>query len=380
MAKQKAEIQKNNVAFIDLDAQKALISSEINSAIARVLQHGKYILGPEVTELEAALSNYTGVSNVVGCSSGTDALLMILMALEVKVGDAIIVPSFTFPATPEVAALLGATPVFADVDKDTFNITVEEIEKAVAVAKNEGLTPRAVIVVDLFGQPAEYEEIQSVCNKHDIDIICDAAQSLGAEYKGKKIGSFGCATATSFFPAKPLGCYGDGGAVFTQDEKLAKKLKSIRVHGKGTDKYDNVIVGLNARLDTMQAAILLEKLKIFPEEVASRQKVADYYSRNLNTAVKTPKVIDTAKSVWAQYTITVEKQQRGSIKEFLAEENIPTAIYYPKPLHQQEAYKGFPKTDCTTSEKLSQTVLSIPMHPYLDTDTQDIIIDAIKRT
>lgn len=368
----------DTIAFIDLAAQQARIRTGVDAAIARVLDHGKFIMGPEVAELESRLSDYCGVAHTVSCSSGTDALLMALLALGIGPGDAVIVPTFTFAATAEVVALAGATPVFVDVLPDTANLDPAGLVGALHAARGAGATPRAVIAVDLFGQPADYDEIESFCAEYDLVLVADAAQSFGATWRGRRAGSIGHVACTSFFPAKPLGCYGDGGAIFTDDADLAATMRSVRVHGQGTDKYDNVRIGINGRLDTMQAAILLEKLAIFDDEIAARDRVASRYSEGLAEVVGVPSVRDEATSAWAQYTVVVD--DRDGVAARLRAQRVPTAIYYPKPLHTQPAYDMHPRASdgLAVSEHLADRVLSLPMHPYLDEATQDRIIGAVK--
>ena len=299
------------IPFIDLAAQRARLGDNIDRAVKRVMDHGQFISGPEVAQLEAELGAYTGAKHVISCASGTDALLMVLLAKGVGPGDAVICPSFTFCATGEVVALWGATPVFVDVDERTFNIDPASLEKGIALARKRGLTPKAVIPVDLFGQPADHETIGRIAADAGLFVLDDAAQSFGATYRGHRLGRFGLATATSFFPAKPLGCFGDGGAVLTDDDELAGVLRSIRVHGQGTHKYDNVRLGMTARLDTIQAAILSEKLKIFDDEIAAREAIARRYNDALRDIVTVPYVADGNTSVWAQYTIQLP-QHGGS--------------------------------------------------------------------
>jgi dTDP-4-amino-4,6-dideoxygalactose transaminase len=335
-----ADAPMKQIQFIDLKAQQELMRPQIDEAIKRVLDHGKYIMGPEVKELEEKLAAFCGAKHAITCANGTDALQLVLMAQGIGPGDAIFLPSFTFTATPEVVALLGAEPVFVDVLPDTFNMDPVSLQKGIQEAKEKGFTPRGVIPVDLFGQPADYNSLDPIAQENDLWFLCDAAQSFGGSYKRRKIGSLGDATATSFFPAKPLGCYGDGGCIFTNDDKMADTLRSLRVHGKGTDKYDNVRIGVNSRLDTMQAAVLLEKLKIFPGELQAKQKVADAYAASLNEFAQTPVVLENCTSAWAQYTLVLpEGTDRATLQARLKEQGIPTAIYYPMPLHQQEAYK-----------------------------------------
>lgn len=371
---------EDKIEFIDLVSQKNRVLKNVQNAIQAVLDHGAYVMGPEVVTLEGQLAAFCGSGYAISCSSGTDALLLVLMAKDIGPGDAVFLPSFTFPATPESVALLGAHPVFVDVNPETFNMDPASLLDAIERAKLAGLTPRAIIPVDLFGQPVDYEAIQKVANDHDLWILCDGAQSFGATYGDKSVGNIGLATATSFFPAKPLGCYGDGGAVFTNDKALCETIKSIRVHGQGVDKYDNVRVGLNARMDTIQAAVLIEKLKIFPDEIQERQQVANYYAEGLKDVVGVPFVQENTTSVWAQYTILLKDlNEREGLKAHLAEQGIPTAIYYPKPLQEQVAYKKYylPGQNLDVSKSLSDRVLSLPMHAYLTTQQQDRIIVAV---
>jgi dTDP-4-amino-4,6-dideoxygalactose transaminase len=370
------------IPFVDLAAQRRRLGAAIDEAIARVTEHCQFILGPEVRALEAELARFCGARHAVSCASGTDALVLVLMAKGIGPGDAVICPSFTFCATAEVVALLGATPVFADVDEATFNIDPKSLERAIAKAKRLGLKPKAVIPVDLFGLPAEHAAIADIAAAEGMFILDDAAQAFGAAYHGRPLGTFGLATATSFFPAKPLGAYGDGGAIFTDDDELAATLVSLRVHGQNmSDKYDNVRVGLTGRLDTMQAAILLEKLKIFPDEIAARNAAAERYGNALGNVAAVPRVPEGLTSVWAQYTIRVEGGGRDALAAALKAEGIPTAIYYPKPLHRQSAYDRFPYGDggLPVSDQLAEEVISLPMHAYLDEPTQDRIIDAVHR-
>ena len=369
------------IPFIDLAAQRRRIGRSIDDAVARVMNHCQFINGPEVTQLEAALAAFSGAKYVVTCASGTDALLMVLMAKGVGRGDAVLCPSFTFSATGEAVALTGATPVFVDVDESTFNMDAASLKRGIAAARNVGLKPVGVIPVDLFGQSADHDSVAAVAEAEGLFVFDDAAQGFGASYKGRKLGTFGIATATSFFPAKPLGCFGDGGAIFTDDADLAEILRSIRVHGQGADKYDNVRLGLTGRLDTMQAAILIEKLKIFEDEIAARNKVADRYARGLGNLVTVPRLASGCTSVWAQYTIRLPKgADRDGFAAALKAQGIPTAIYYPKSMHQQTAYRGFPVADggLTVSERLSDDVISLPMHAYLDEATQDRVIAAVR--
>jgi dTDP-4-amino-4,6-dideoxygalactose transaminase len=369
------------VPFIDVAAQRRRLGKSIDDAVSRVLAHCQFINGPEVAQLEAALATFSGASHVVACSSGTDALLMILMAKGVGRGDAVLCPSFTFSATGEAVALTGATPVFVDVDETTFNLDASSLRRAIATARKAGLKPVAVIPVDLFGQSADHDSIAAVAKDERLFVLDDAAQGFGASYKGRRLGTFGLATATSFFPAKPLGCYGDGGAILTDDAELAQTLRSIRVHGQGFDKYDNVRLGLTARLDTMQAAILIEKLKIFEDEIAARNEVAGRYARGLGNVVSVPRLAKGCTSVWAQYTIRLPKgTDRDGFAAALKAQGVPTSIYYPKSMHQQTAYRDFPVADggLPISEQLSEDVISLPMHAYLDEATQERIIKAVR--
>jgi dTDP-4-amino-4,6-dideoxygalactose transaminase len=369
------------VPFIDIGAQRRRLGKSIDEAVTRVLTHCQFINGPEVTQLEALLADFSGAKHVVSCASGTDALLMVLMAKGIGRGDAVLCPSFTFCATGEAVALTGATPVFVDVDEATFNIDAASLKRGIATARQLGLKPRAVIPVDLFGQSADHAKIGAVADAEGLFVLDDAAQGFGASYKGRRLGSFGLATATSFFPAKPLGCFGDGGAIFTDDAELAQTLRSVRVHGQGSDKYDNIRLGLTGRLDTMQAAILIEKLKIFEDEIAARNAVAERYARGLGNLVTVPHLAAGCTSVWAQYTIRLPKgTDRDGFAAALKVQGVPTAIYYPKSMHQQTAYRDFPVAEggLPVCEKLSEDVISLPMHAYLDAPTQERIIAAVR--
>jgi UDP-2-acetamido-2-deoxy-ribo-hexuluronate aminotransferase len=420
--------------FIDLKTQQERIRPQIDAAIKRVLDHGKYIMGPEVYELEEKLAEFVGSKHCISCSSGTDALLMALMAYGVGPGDAIFTTPFTFIATAEVISLLGATPVFVDIDPDTYNIDPNQLEQAIQAVKandpsihplpstpdselstdknsslstlhSKPLTPRGLSPVDLFGLPADYDAIMPIAEKHDLFVLQDSAQAFGAEYKGKKCPSHGHIGATSFFPAKPLGCYGDGGAIFTDDDNLADIMRSIRVHGQGTDKYNNVRIGINGRMDTIQAAILLEKLKIYPEEIQLRQKVAERYrslfedrglrigggemriedrvpspeSRTPNPELRIPKPDPrVSKSVHAQFCL--ESDRRAAVLGKLKEQGIPTAIYYPRPVHLLEAYLslGYEEGCFPVAEKVSERIFALPMHPYLTENEQMLIIESMQ--
>jgi dTDP-4-amino-4,6-dideoxygalactose transaminase len=369
------------VPFIDIGAQRRRLGTSIDDAVARVLTHCQFINGPEVTQLEAELAAFSGAKHVVSCASGTDALLMVLMAKDVGRGDAVFCPSFTFCATGEAVALTGATPVFVDVDEATFNMSAASLKRGIATAIKLGLKPRAVIPVDLFGQSADHDAIGAVAKAEGLFVLDDAAQAFGASYKGRRLGTSALATATSFFPAKPLGCFGDGGAIFTDDAELAATLRSVRVHGQGSDKYDNVRLGLTGRLDTMQAAVLIEKLRIFEDEIAARNQVAERYARGLGNVVTVPGLASGCSSVWAQYTIRLPQGcDRDGFAAALKAQGVPTAIYYPKSMHQQTAYRDFPVADggLPICEKLSADVISLPMHAYLDEPTQERVIKAVR--
>jgi dTDP-4-amino-4,6-dideoxygalactose transaminase len=379
---QHVRVDDKPIPFIDVAAQRRRLGSAIDDAVGRVLAHCQFIQGPEVRALEADLATFCGAKHVIGCASGTDALLLVLLAWEIGPGDAVICPAFTFHATAEQVALLGATPVFADVEPDTFNIDPVSLERAVATAKARGLKPRAVIPVDLFGLPADHDAIAAIAEQHGLLVLDDAAQSFGALYRGRKLGKLGTATATSFFPAKPLGCYGDGGAVFTDDDALAARVKSLRVHGESpTDKYDALRIGVTGRLDTIQAAVLIEKLKIFPDEIVARQAIAARYAEGLADVAITPRTGNESTSVWAQYTIRLAPGRRDALGLALKAEGIPTAVYYAKPLHRQAAYRDFPVVDggLPVCEQLAEEVISLPMHAYLEPSVQDRVIAAVRR-
>lgn len=372
------------IQFIDVGAQYKILKKDIDDNIQKVLNHGKYIMGPEISELENKLSEYVGVKHCISTSSGTDALLMPLMAWGLGAGDAVFTTTFTFAATAEVISLLGATPVFADIDPDTFNLDPEKLEQAIKKVFKEGqFTPKAIIPVDLFGLPADYDKIEAIAKKYKLKILEDAAQGFGGLYKRRRAGAFGDAAVTSFFPAKPLGCYGDGGAIFTENDELAAVLKSIRIHGKGKDKYDNIRIGLNARLDTLQAAILLPKLSAFIQyEFAARNKFAEMYTKGLESTLKTPTIPDGMTSSWAQYSVLArDKEERTMLQEKLKESGIPTMIYYCKPLHLQDAYAmlGYKKGDFPVTEDVCSRIFSLPMHPYLTEDIIENIITIIKK-
>ena len=369
---------KKTIPFIDLHAQQERIRPQIEERIKKVLNHGKYIMGPEIAELEQRLAEFVGTKHCVTCASGTDALLMPLLAYEIGPGDAVFTTPFTFISTAEVVSLLGATPVFADIEADTYNIDPAKLREAIEkVVSDNKLKPKGIIPVDLFGQPADYEEIEQIAREFGLFVIEDAAQAFGAHYKNKPACSFGDVGATSFFPAKPFGCYGDGGAIFCNDDDMAQKLRSVRIHGQGSNKYDNVRIGINGRFDAMQAAVLLAKFEIFEEEIELRHQVANRYSQGLKESVSVPMVKKDRSSVWAQYSILAKN--RGDLVNELKSKGIPTAIYYPKPLHLQPAYQslGYRNGDFPISEKTANQILSIPMHPYLSREDQDFIIEAI---
>lgn len=365
--------------FIDLAAQQLKIRNKIDQAIANVLNHGQYIMGPEVTQLENDLKSFTGAANAVSCANGTDALSLVLMAWGVGPGDAVFVPSFTYVASAEAPAQLGATPFFVDVLEHNFNINPMSLRQAIDEARQMGLRPAVVIAVDLFGQPADIDAVTDIASAAGVKVLVDGAQSFGATNKGRQVGTMGDATTTSFFPAKPLGCYGDGGAVFTNDLDLATTVKSIRLHGRSDEKYDAARIGMNSRLDTIQAAILIEKLKIFPEELVMRRNVAAAYNDTLSNTFKKPHVIDGFSSSWAQYTLVVEN--RNALQIMLKEHGIPSVIYYPKVLTQQSGYRSFPvvSSGVSVSDKLASKVLSLPMHPYLSTAEQERIIFCLNK-
>jgi dTDP-4-amino-4,6-dideoxygalactose transaminase len=366
------------IPFIDLQAQRRRLGAGLTQAISQAVEGGQWIMGPEVARLETQLAQFAGVKHAVACANGTDALLIVLRAWNIGPGDAVFVPAFTFAASAEVVALAGAVPVFVDVRADTFNMDPQSLEAAIAMVRREGrLTPRAVMAVDLFGQTADYRALEPIAAREKLKMLCDAAQGFGGLLDGRRSGGIGDAASTSFFPAKPLGCYGDGGACFTNDDGLADLLRSIRIHGQGADKYENVRIGMNSRLDTIQAAILIEKLKIFPEEIDLRETVARRYSQALahSNRIAVPHVIAGAQSTWAQYTIQVP--DRDKLQADLKAKDIPTAVYYPIPLSRQKGYRDFPSAPIPVSEALSKAVVSLPMHPYLDAPTQDRIIEAV---
>lgn len=367
--------------FIDLQAQRKRIGDRIDEAMARVLAAGQYVLGPEVKEFETTLAQFAGAKHAISCANGTDALLLVLMAEDISPGDAVFVPSFTFVATGECVALRRATPVFVDVNPRSFNMDPASLERAIGAAKRAGLRPRMVIAVDLFGRPADYPVLREIADRHGLTLVADAAQSFGAKLGKARVGTMADYTTTSFFPAKPLGCYGDGGAILTDDGTKVEPLLSLRMHGKGRDQYDNVRIGLNSRLDTLQAAILIEKLRIFDSEIAMRNEVAARYKTLLSDIVVTPETNESCISVWAQYTILLDgAKAREVVQASCAAAGVPTAIYYATPLHRQSGYREFPAdpSGLPHTDWLTERVLSLPMHPYLDAQTQQRIAHAVR--
>lgn len=364
--------------FIDLAAQYRALKQPIDKRIEHVLTTGQYILGSEVADFEAQLADYVGVKSCVSCANGTDALQLALMALGIKSDHAVFVPTFTFFASAEVISLVGATPVFVDVCPDTFNVCTDSLQAAIEAVHQEGkLVPKAVIAVDLFGLPANYPQLQKICEQHNLHLIEDSAQGMGGEINSKKAGSFGDISTTSFFPAKPLGCYGDGGAVFSKDSSIAELLRSLRVHGKGKDKYDNVRIGLNSRLDTLQAAILLEKLAVFSLERQRREQIARVYTAELSEVVDTPYIPAGYTSGWAQYTVKVEHREK--LQAHLKALGVPSMVYYQTCMHQQTAFAQTNNyVEFSSAEKLTGQVLSLPMSPYLTEQDQQKVISAIK--
>lgn len=369
--------------FRDLKTQYAVLKDEMDKAILEVVASSAYVMGPKIKEMETAFAEYVGVKHCVACNSGTDALLLALKAWDVKPGDAVFVPSFTFFASAEVIAMQGATPVFVDVDKDTFNIDVTDLERKIGQTLKAGkLTPRVVIAVDLFGLPADFMAIRKVADKYGLYVLEDGAQGFGGRIGDRKACTFGDISTTSFFPAKPVGCYGDGGAVFTDNDEWAELMESYHIHGKGSDRYDNIRIGMNSRMDSIQAAILLVKLKAFNDyELVDVNKVAARYNELLKGVAKTPVVPEGFYSSWAQYTLQLEnKEQRTGLQAALKALDIPTAIYYPIPMHRQTAfnYLNPDENRCPVSDQLADTVVSLPIHPYLSHADQDLICDAVR--
>ena len=366
------------ISFIDLQAQRRRLGEPLNRAILAAVESGQWVMGPQVAELEEKLAAFAGVKHCIACANGTDALMIVLRAWNVGPGDAVFVPAFTFAASAEVVALVGASPVFVDVLEDTFNMDPASLESAIAMTRRDGkLRPRVVMPVDLFGQPADYPALEVIAAREGLKMICDTAQGFGGILDGRRTGGIGDAASTSFFPAKPLGCYGDGGATFTNDDGLDELLRSIRIHGQGSDKYENVRIGVNSRLDTIQAAILLEKLKIFPDEIEKREAIARRYNETLGKSnkIRVPRVIPGAQSTWAQYTIQVPN--RDAVQAALKAKGVPTAIYYTIPLSRQKGYQAYPSAPTPVSHALGKTVISLPMHPYIDEQTLETIIGAV---
>jgi dTDP-4-amino-4,6-dideoxygalactose transaminase len=366
------------ISFIDLQAQRRRLGAPLDVAIKAAVEGGQWILGPQVAQFEKDIAAWAGVKHAIACANGTDALLLVLRAWGIGPGDAVFVPAFTFAASAEVVALAGASPVFVDVLSDTFNMDPVSLEAAIAMVRRDGkLKPKAIMPVDLFGQPADYRSLAPLAKREGLKLLCDTAQGFGGLMDGKRAGAIGDAAATSFFPAKPLGCYGDGGACFTNDDALKDRLLSLRMHGQGADRYEHVHIGLNSRLDTIQAAILIEKLKIFQDEIDKRNQVARRYDQAFagSNRIKTPFVLEGVTSTWAQYTLQV--QGRAAFQAGLKAAGVPTMVYYPIPLSRQPAYAHFPGAPTPVSEALSGHVVSLPMHPYLDEDTQDRIIAAV---
>ena len=370
--------------FRDLKTQYRVLKKDIDEAILKVASDCNFIIGTQVSQLEEELAEYVGVKHCVTCANGTDALSISMMAWEIGPGDAVFVPDFTFFSSGEIVSHCGASPVFVDVDPDTFNIDADSLENAIKKVKEEGrLTPKAVVAVDLFGLPADFDAVRNVTEKYGLLLLEDGAQGFGGELHGKKACSFGDISTTSFFPAKPLGCYGDGGAVFTDDDDLAAAMRSIRVHGKGDNKYDNIRIGLNSRLDTIQAAVLSVKLKAFRDyELMDVNEAAKKYTAVLRNLVKTPVIPEGFYSSWAQYTVQLEsKEQRDCVQAGLKAAGIPSMVYYPKPMHMQQAFgpgMGY-EPDCSVTERLCDTVLSLPMHPYLTDEDIETVCSELKK-
>lgn len=370
--------------FIDLKTQFERIEEDVTDRVLRVLRSQRYIMGPEIEELEKKLASFAGTKHAITCSSGTDALVIPLLAYQLEQTDAVFVPSFTFFASAESITLAGGTPVFVDIDPHSFNMDPAALEASIRKVMEEGkLNPRGIVTVDLFGRLADYGEIERIAQEKGLFVIEDACQGFGASEGGKRAGSFGNVAATSFFPAKPLGCYGDGGAIFTDDDDLADLMCSIRVHGQGTDKYDNVRIGINGRFDSIQAAVVLSKLEIFEDELKRRAEVAEYYTEHLSDVLQTPSIPQGSQSAWAQYTLVAENAgQRQKILDGLKAREIPSAVYYPIPIHRSTAYKnlGLEGSSLPVSEDYAERVFSLPMHPYLEESDMDTIISAVKES
>lgn len=367
------------IEFIDLQAQQRALGDKIPQVMHEVLKHGGYILGPEVKKLEEELAIYTQATDVITCSNGTDALRLLLLAYGVGPGDAVFVPSFTFASTAEVVAQANATPVFVDICPKTYNMDPKSLEQAIATVAKLSLNPKGIIAVDLFGMPANYDALHQVAAQHHLWLIADAAQSFGGAINGKVVGNLATTTATSFFPSKPLACYGDGGAIFTTDEKIGNLIRSLRNHGCGADRYDHIHIGLNSRLDTLQAAILIEKLRIFPLELARRKEIAAMYNQGLASLVTVPTHAPEVSPAWGLYSILCPDNQRAQVMQGLAEHQVPSNVYYRKPLHLQPAYAHFPRAAASLihTETISSQVLSLPMHPYLSNAQVEYIIEAM---
>jgi dTDP-4-amino-4,6-dideoxygalactose transaminase len=368
-----------NIAFIDLAAQREFIGEKLDKAVLKVMHHGKFVMGPEVSEIEKELNLFSNSKNCISCASGTDALVIALMALNVRHGDYVLVPSFTFAASAEAVAIVGATPIFIDVEESTFNLSIESVNNSLKMASDKGWSVKAIIAVDLFGRPADYKSLNAIATKNNFAVIADSAQSFGGSVDGEMVGSLAEITTTSFFPAKPLGCCGDGGAIFCADKDLAETMTSIRLHGQGKVRYTHERIGITGRLDTIQAAVLLEKIKIFADEIDKRNAIAKRYNEGLSGLefLTTPLISKGIKSAWAQYTVVVKN--RDEFQKYCSDSGIPTGVYYPIPLHKQQAFDGCitdPK-GLTATDNLAKSVVSLPMYPYLPQDKQDYIIETI---
>lgn len=373
--------QNNNIQFIDLHSQRRPIQARIDEALKRVMEHGQYILGPEVSELESKLCEYTGAKHAISCASGTDALKLVLLAKSLKQDEVVFVPSFTFASTAEVVAELGAIPYFVDVDEDTYNIDPNSLNQAIKEAKANNLSLAGVIAVDLFGLPADYPSLQAITEQHNMWLLADAAQSFGGKIGDKKVGNLTDISATSFFPSKPLGGYGDGGCIFTEDDEINEKTRSLRVHGAGSHRYDHIMVGLNSRLDTFQAAILLEKLAIFDTELKRRHEIAKLYNEAFQNFAKVPNPSAPFGHAFGLYTISVAEDKRDELQNHLQSQNIPAPVYYKKPLHVQPAYKHYPSVNnaLPVTDHLIHSVISLPMHPYLTDEQVEAITKAVTK-
>lgn len=369
----------SRVKLMNLERQRARLHDGLEQALRRVIDHGKFILGPEVAELEQRLASFCSVRHAVSCGTGTDALELALRALDIGQGDAVFVPAFTFVATAEAVAAVGATPVFVDVDAETFNLSPASLQPAVGEAETLALRPRAVIAVDLYGLPADYQSIGAIARTHGMRVIADAAQSFGGAVGNARVGTLADITTTSFFPSKPLGCFGDGGAVLTADDEIAQAVRSLRVHGMGKNKYDNVRIGMNSRLDTLQAAVLLQKMTVFEDEIVRRDTVAKQYAAELAGIVETPRVPEETRHAWALYT--AKSADRDGLMAALAENGIDCGLYYVRPLHRQPAYEGYPvsPTGLATTEDLCRQVISLPMDPYLEPDEVAYVCRVIRQ-